>query len=94
MAYSVDGINWVLVGTSIFTLANGISCNENRFVAVGQGTNNISYSYDGIYWNWSNPSASIFSDQGIGVTWNGTRFVAVGSGTHSIAYSSNGITWT
>jgi hypothetical protein len=59
---------------------------------VGQGTNSIAYSSDGI--NWTGLGTTIFSGAGYGVEWNGTRWVAVGNGINIIAYSSDGITWT
>jgi hypothetical protein len=65
---------------------------ENFFVAVGQGTNTIAYSSDGI--NWTGIGIAIFSTAGYGVAWNGEMFVAVGTGTNTIAYSSDGINWT
>lgn len=62
-------------------------------IGVGQGSNNIAYSTDGI--NWTGVTGkSIFSSIGFGVAWSGTRWVAVGDGTNSIAYSNNGISWT
>ena len=63
------------------------------YVAVGDGTNTIAYSSDGI--TWTGLGTSIFSSIGYGVAYNGTnRWVAVGNGTNSIAYSSDGISWT
>jgi hypothetical protein len=61
-------------------------------VAVGEGTNTIATSPDGI--NWTGLGSSIFSTNGIGVAWNGSLWVAVGEGTNTIAYSRDGITWT
>ena len=70
---------------------------EPRWVAVGEETNAIAYSSDGINWTPVNNSTSIFS-YGRGVAWNGTLWVAVGgsgyNSTNTIAYSSDGITWT
>ena len=72
-----------------------IHTNDNfleRWVVVGQGTNSIAYSTDGI--TWTGIGTSIFSSAGYGVAWNGTSFVAVGASTNTIAYSTDGITWT
>ncbi|MCX5677846.1 MAG: hypothetical protein NTY76_01930, partial [Candidatus Omnitrophica bacterium] len=65
---------------------------KNMWVAVGNGTNSIAYSSDGIA--WVGLGSSIFSTYGYGVCWNGSKFVAVGQGANSLAYSSDGITWT
>ena len=64
--------------------------NGIRFVAVGQGTNSIIYSQDGVTWV---AATNAFSTQGRGVAWNGTRWIAVGFGANAIAYSQDGITW-
>lgn len=65
---------------------------ENQWVAVGQGTNTIAYSRNGI--DWTGLGASVFTTAGNAVVWSGSRWVAVGQGTNSIAYSDNGLTWT
>ena len=62
------------------------------WVALGNGTNTIATSTDGITWVGS--GKSIFSQYGYGVAWNGSMFVAVGRGTNTIATSPDGITWT
>ena len=62
------------------------------WVAVGQGTNTIAYSYDGI--NWTGLGSTIFSLYGTGIAWNGTMWVATGTGTNSTAYSYVGFNWT
>ena len=61
-------------------------------MAVGNGTNSIAYSSDGI--TWTGIGTSIFNIEGNGVAYGNGRWVAVGNGINSIAYSSDGITWT
>lgn len=63
-----------------------------EWVAVGEGTNSIAYSSNGI--NWTGIGKTIFSTRGFDAAWNGSMWVAVGSGTNTIAYSSDGINWT
>jgi hypothetical protein len=66
------------------------------WVAVGQGTNSIAYSYDGST-NWTGipkTNTNTFTNYGVGVAWNGTMWVALGYGTNSIIYSVNGTTNT
>ena len=103
IAYSSDGITWTGLGTSIFSFhGSGVAFNtlrqhtitfpSNLLVAVGQGTNTIAYSNDGI--TWTGLGSSIFSQVGSCVAWNGKIWVAFGIGTNSIAYSSDGINWT
>jgi len=102
IAYSTDGITWISIANSntIFSVGgNAVAYNQNipsvkiqhPTIAVGEGTNSIAYSPDGI--KWTGLGNTIFTT-GRGVAWNGTRWVAVGSGTNTIAYSSDGIIWT
>jgi hypothetical protein len=64
----------------------------DKFVTVGEGTNSIAWSNNGL--TWTGLGTGIFSGYGHGVCWNGSKFVAVGSGTNSIAWSNDGLTWT
>ena len=61
-------------------------------VAVGQGTNKLLTSTDGL--QWSTVSGTTFTTAGYGVAWNGAMWVAVGEGTNTILFSSDGISWT
>jgi hypothetical protein len=93
IAYSIDGINWTGLGTSIFSTGGyGIAWNGSMWVATGQGTNSLAYSTNGI--DWTGLGTSIFSTAGWSVAWNGSMWVATGQGTNSLAYSTNGIDWT
>jgi len=50
IAKSIDGINWIGLGTTIFSSCNGVCWNGSIWVAVGTGTNTIATSPDGILW--------------------------------------------
>jgi hypothetical protein len=93
IAFSRNGaLNFVGIGKKIFsTQGNGVVRGSNIWVAVGEGTNTLAYSYDG--YTWFGLGLSIFSTNAKAVAWNGIQFVAVGAGTNSVAYSSDGITW-
>jgi hypothetical protein len=65
----------------------------NIWVAGGNGTNSLAYSFNGINWTGITSGATNFTTGATCIAWNGVRFVATGSGTNSIAYSSNGINW-
>jgi len=93
LAYSEDSINWIGLGTSIFsTQGYAIGWNGKLWVATGAGTNSLAYSYNGT--QWFGLGTSIFSTQGYALAWNGAMWVASGAGTtHSIAYSYDGINW-
>lgn len=101
IAYTSDisgSTGWTAIpsSTSIFsaTSSNGgysICWNGIIWTAVGQGTNTIAYSGNGI--SWTGAGTSALTTNGRGVCWNGKRFIAVGAGTSPIAYSTDGITW-
>lgn len=95
---SWSGIKVNLINLSGYTVEDIVTTNTTntlnigRTVALGQGTNTITYSNDnGV--NWIGLGTTVFSTAGNGIAWSGTRFVAVGQGTNSVAYSNDGITW-
>ena len=100
LAYSYDGINWTASanGNSIMTDVRGISGSGSRWVAVGNGTNQIAYSDDGITWTGAGNSFFPFVF-GKAIDWNGSMWVA-GGGINAIPSppqlrrSTDGITWT
>jgi hypothetical protein len=118
ISYSYNGIQWISLTDNRYLTGNGIqwapliqrpvgtghgfAWNGTMWVVVGNGTNTIAYSYDGI--TWTGLGIDIFSVQGNGVAWNGrrpntitfpmTQLVATGSGSNSLRYSSDGINWT
>jgi len=58
------------LGTSIFsTRGKGVAWNGVRFIAVGEGTNSIAYSNNGINW-YASPNNSAIFTIGNGVSSN------------------------
>jgi len=106
LGYSLNGINWVGLGTSVVDSDNGgrgIAYNSlrphsitiPRYMIVaggGPGTNTLAYSYDGT--TWTGLGINIFSTFCRCVKFNGKIWVAGGEGGNSLAYSYNGINWT
>ena len=96
-AYSYDGINWDWQTSSspIGTKMTDFDYNhsKSRFVAVGEGTNTMAYSDNGITWTSLGKPLS----RGISVTSNDKIWVATGqkdSLISTIVYSEdNGLTW-
>ena len=97
IATSLDGNIWSGRGNYIFsTGCNGIdwSQTQNKYIAIGSGTNILATSFDGTYWLGTN--TNLFTI-GYDVKFNGSLWVAVGTprgGNGTIASSSDGITWT
>ena len=78
----------------ITTQCNAIAWNGSMWVAVGEGTNTIAYSYDGI--NWTGATTTHFTNRGRDVAWNGNIWVAVGDNVtaiKTITWSTDGDTW-
>ena len=80
-------------GTTFTTSGNGVAYGNDKWVAVGSGTNKILYSDDGT--TWTAASGATFSNSGLGVAYGNDKWVAVGSGSGAkILYSDDGITWS
>lgn len=95
ITYSFDqGSTWYGVGNTIFSIDGyGVAWGASGlFVATGEGSNTLAYSFNGIA--WVGLGSSIFTIRAYGVIYANGRFVAVGEGTNTIAYSSNGLSWT
>lgn len=96
IATSSDGNYWMGQGNYMFSSScNGIdwSDSQNKYIAIGAGTNKLATSCDGVYWLGTN--TSLFS-VGNDIKWNGSIWVAVGepSGANgTIAYSYDGVSW-
>ena len=91
MAYSLEGSVWDTVNSPFTTQVNGIAWGENIWVAAGQGTHTLAYSYNGI--TWVGLGTSMFSTAGNGIVWTGSGWIATGQGTNTLATSLDGITW-
>ena len=83
----------VSLSTIFFNIRKWNNLERFRYVAVGEGTNTIAHSGDGLYWRAVPNSTSIFSTRGIKVAYGNNRFIAVGEGTNTIAYSDDGMNW-
>lgn len=96
--YSTDyGNTWTISANKIFdNVTNKISYGNNRWVAVGEDSNNtLSISDDGINWQGL---GKIFSNYGKSVLYKNGLWVAVGSdidGRKSVQFSTdNGLNWS
>jgi hypothetical protein len=100
LAYSYDGIQWIGLGTSIFSDVGGsVAWNGKLWVAGGSGSiHTMGYSYNGI--QWTGLGTSIFPVACVTIATNGKIWIAGGyvgasnTGAHSLAYSYDGINWT
>jgi hypothetical protein len=87
-----DTTTWASVTSPFTTLTNTFTWNgANMWLAGGQGTNHLAYSYNGS--NWNGIATGLFSIV-YATAWNGTLWVAGGGGTNTLAYSYDGLNWT
>jgi hypothetical protein len=100
LAYSYNGINWIISPTTVFNSCNSVYWNGSLWVAVGRYTGNanacIAYSSDGINWTQSADITSLF-DNIYSIAYNGLTWLAVGNLSSSggaIASSTDGINWS
>lgn len=90
LSFSIDGINWVGIGKTIFSnwgrgiawggsgTGGGVAGNTGRWVATGSGINTIAYSTNGR--NWKGCGAKVFKPV--------RRFMAIGDMPLYVASSS------
>ena len=95
LAYSLNGINWTGLGTTIFSSNNNpqVAYNGRLWVGVGGTGNTIAFSNNGI--SWTGLGNSIFSNHGSAIVWNDNLKVWIAGGTsgNTLAYSYDGMTW-
>lgn len=101
LGYSIDGIGWTGLGSSVFSVrANRAAWNGRLWAAVGTNAADasasmwVATSYNGAEWT---PRDSLQMTEGYDIAWNGHVFVAVGrkAGVGGIiATSPDGIRWT
>ena len=96
IASSSDGIHWTNFGNSDESWSFALECfkiawNGNMWVAVGDESATLQYSYDGVNWN----QANLMGLLGTAVAWNGTLWVAcfASSGGPTMCASFDGIEW-
>ena len=96
ISYSIDGIKYVGLGherNTLFQTGYASAWNGNMWVAVGQDTTTIAYSYDGIKWKLVIGSDSYISI-GYAVVWTGLNWVVGGRpNINNLYYSPDGINW-
>jgi len=95
MGYSLDGLNYIGLGNTIFSIRGRTGhWNGKMWVVGGEGTNTMAYSFNGK--NFIGLGTSIFtiSCNGIAYSPQLSRWVAVGTGGgNNVAYSTDGINW-
>ncbi len=100
LATSSDGgVTWVGRGKYIFTTsAKCVATNNKLVVAVGEGTNSIAYSPDGVYWSGlSVESTGMISGTSVACDNAHSVWVAVGFDASSASVclrSENGTEWS
>lgn len=90
---NVDAGGMIQTTAGIIGLDNpkGIAYGGNKFVVIGNNTDTVKYSQDGITWTSATlPASRNWSD----ICYGGGKFVVIATDSEYGAYSSDGITWT
>ncbi len=95
MKGSIDGQTWYYIPSPFTTATNDVYWSQSQqiWVAVGEGTNTVAYSTNGMA--WTGLGTSIFSTRGNKITFSTTQnmwFIA-GEGTNTLAASYDGKSW-
>ena len=95
MKGSIDGQTWYYIPSPFTIATNDVYWSQSQqiWVAVGEGTNTVAYSTNGM--SWTGLGTSIFSTRGNKVTFSATQnmwFIA-GEGTNTLAASYDGKSW-
>jgi hypothetical protein len=86
LAYSYNGLNWVGLGTGVFSVSgNGVVWNGKVWLALGSGGNTMATSVDGLV--WTGLGTGVFGSVGYTAKWNGQYWLAGGGG--GIAYTAD-----
>ena len=96
VVYSDDASSWSESNVSITANFTKLLAGRNRFLAIARGTNQYSFSYDGVSWTTRTlPTNQDWVDAAYGQLPNGDhRFVAIAENSNVAAYSSDGLNWT
>jgi len=99
--YSLTGTSWTAPGsqpsltaaTYADTAFGQINANTGRFIIIGDGDRDVSYSDDGGA-SWTTTTNALPSTGFSSVAYGQGKFVAVKRGARNVAYSTDGVTWT
>lgn len=92
---SIDGLTWYIIKSPFSEGTNDIYWSQEQqiWVAVGEGTNTVAYSNNGI--SWTGLGTSIFTVRGNRVVYSEieNKWYIVGEGMNVMATSNNGKEW-
>ena len=99
--YSLNGTSWTAPGsqpsltatTYADTAFGQITANTGRFIIIGDGDRDVSYTDDGGA-SWTTTSNALPSTGFSSVAYGQGVFVAVKRAAQNVAYSTDGVTWT
>lgn len=98
LAYSITEGRTFTPLSQLFTVGSDVTYSpaQDKWIAVGSGTNRGMSSTNGLAWTPIPSLASAISTAGLAIVWSDvqSQWVAGGSGTNKIATSPDGVTWT
>ena len=93
IAYSVDGVNWVLKDSPISGQLTCVTYGDGKFVATIDNSAYAIYSTNGVTWEISRITPDSIHQSWRSVTYGKGKFVAIADSSDIIAYSRDGINW-
>ena len=98
LATQAGAATYTALATTFTTSGWAVAYGGGLWLAGGEGTNSLAWSYDGITWTGIASGVGNFGTRCRGVAYGeisgvGGRWVAVGVGTNSIIYSNDGTNW-
>jgi hypothetical protein len=93
IVYSFDGINWFLSNDTFTNSADSVATDGSNWVATGV-EDTIGYSSDGLFWNKSSNSDTIFGFAANSISWNGSQWIATGGFNEPVGISDDGNIWS
>ena len=99
LATQAGAATWTALTTIFTTSGWAVAYGGGMWIAGGEGTSSLAWSYDGITWTGIASGVGNFGTRCRGVAYGeisgiGGRWVAVGVGTNSIIYSNDGVNWS
>ena len=94
IAYSVDGINWVLKDSPIQGQLTCVTYGDSKFVATIDNSAYAIYSTNGVKWEISRVTPDSIHQLWHSVAYSKGKFVAIADSSDIIAYSTDGINWS
>jgi hypothetical protein len=94
IAFSSDGTTWKLANTLFTTQVNAFLWDTKKWLAAGQGTFALIYSFNGVVWFPIRGLVSLIGTGATSLAFNGSMYILGAPSGANSANSYDGFTWT